>query len=90
LEEINFLPELVDEIELVEKEVGRMPCLMFAYNLIKYHIVLLRTFVNSLSATKYQKKYPGLDWTGYFLAPEAGESKRSYGTTLYRSEARYS
>ena len=62
----------MDEIELVEKEVGRMPCLMFAFNLIKYHIILLRNFINSLSAAKYQKKYPGFDWASYFLTPEAG------------------
>jgi hypothetical protein len=86
---MNFLPELVDEIELVEMEVGRMPCLMFAFNLIKYHIVLLRNFIGQLSANKYQKKYPGLDWSGYFLTPEAGENKRGYASTLYRSEARY-
>lgn len=71
-------------------EVGRMPCLMFAYNLIKYHIVLLRNFIGQLSANKYQKKYPGLDWSGYFLTPEAGQNKRAYASTLYRSEARYS
>jgi hypothetical protein len=89
VEEINFLPELVDEIELVEQDVGRMQCLMFAFNLIKYHLVLYKNFLGSLSAHRYQKKYPGLDWTGYFITPEAADNKRAYASAICRSEARY-
>jgi hypothetical protein len=79
----------VDEIQLVEREVGLMPSLMFAFNLVKYHIVLFKNFIGALTAHNYHKKYPGLDWGGYFLTPEFVASKRDYAKSIYRSEARY-
>jgi hypothetical protein len=54
---------------LVEEEIGRMQSLMFAFNLIKYHIVLYKNFLGSLTPQNFNKKYPGLAWGDYFATP---------------------
>lgn len=62
-----------------------MPSLMFAFNLIKYHIVLFKNFIGNLSAQKFGKKYPGHEWAEYFATPEFAETKRSYALDIHRS-----
>lgn len=66
-----------------------MPSLLFSFNLIKYHIVLLSNFMGNLNHHYYSKKYPNLDWNAYFSTPEFASAKRSYATDFVRSNQRY-
>lgn len=50
MEEINFLSEVADNVHQVEKNIGQLECLMFAYSLTKYHIILLQRFARELKA----------------------------------------
>ncbi len=55
MEEIAFLYEMVEEIEAVEKNIGLMQTLMFAFNLIKYNIVLSNKFISNLTPNLQQE-----------------------------------
>jgi len=57
---------MVGEIEAVEKNIGLMQTLMFAFNLIKYNIVLSNKFISNLTPQNYNKKYKGLKWAIFF------------------------
>jgi hypothetical protein len=76
MEEITFLYEMVEEIEAVEKNIGLMQTLMFAFNLIKYNIVLSNKFISNLAHQTYNKRYKGLKWTNFFAEDEFRELKK--------------
>ena len=76
IEEINFLYEMVGEIEAVERTIGLMQTLMFAFNLIKYNIVLSNRFISNLTHQAYSKRYKGLKWAIFFSEDEFRELKK--------------
>lgn len=45
---------------------------MFAFNLIKYEVILLKKYLEQLNAPNYNKKYKTLklDWPGMFTTQE--------------------
>ena len=51
----------MEEVEVVEKEVGAVPCIMLAYSLLKYHIILFHKFLNRLNEQHYSVKYKNKD-----------------------------
>lgn len=79
---------MVEELNMVEKEIGSTKSLMFAYNLIKYHIILLKRYLNQLTSSHYNKKYSHLklEWTRYFHLPEFNNHKIETAQKLSKAE----
>lgn len=61
---------------------------MFAYNLTKYHIVLLKKYLTQLSPQNYSDKYKSLKlaWNEYFTLPEFNIHKKNVASKLSRAE----
>jgi hypothetical protein len=59
-------------------DLGYIQSLMFAYNLVKYYILLFRKFINNLSPNIYYKKKNSLNWNEYFNSEEFKKTKKEY------------
>lgn len=72
VEEIGFLWNMVEELQIVEKQIGSNKSLIFAFNLVKYYIILLKQHLRGLTTANYSKKHKALklDWHAMFATPE--------------------
>lgn len=78
----------MEEIEVVEDDLGAVPCLMLAFNLLRYHIMLLQNFLAQLNAQTYQARHPTLKWNTFFSSPEFLTKKKTYASKQAHAEHR--
>lgn len=64
---------------------------MFAYNLTKYYIILLKSHLGQLTASNYCSKYRDrkLEWNAYFNLPEFTIYKKNTASLLAKAEIKF-
>lgn len=75
-EEVDFLWQVIGELSSVGPGIGRATVAMVAFNMVKYHIILLNRFIkqfgNSSSFVQKhsQKDQQKLSWKALLSSPE--------------------
>ncbi len=66
-DQIDFLKENIDLFYDCGKILKNEEKLMLTFNLLKYYIILLTKFRDSLDSTSLNKLYPNLRWNEFVL-----------------------
>lgn len=91
MEEISFLINMVDEINVVEDDIGQTKSLMFAYNVVKYYIILLNRYLAQLKPNGYDKKYKHLklEWHSFFSTPELRNHQKDVALRIKKAQMKF-
>jgi hypothetical protein len=75
-DEIDFLRENSEEFMDLRDILKPHERLMLSYNLLKYYIVLLRAFRDSLNKNELSQRYPGLKWQEFLTSKQFKEFQK--------------
>jgi uncharacterized protein YdcH (DUF465 family) len=62
---------------------------MLAYNLLKYYIVLLKNFKDSLNKNELNLMYPGLKWSDFVCTREFKDLIKEVNEDLSQNELKF-
>ena len=84
-EQVELLQQIVREMEAIEDKVGTVPCLVLAYNLQKYQIILFKKLLSQQKTSFYVSKYPRYQWASFFESEEYQTLRKEQELKMLRS-----